>query len=514
MSDRRIDQLETKPNLVGSDLIVVSENSGTTWKSTLTKFRDYLFALVDLIPGPPDRNDSVFFRQFSDGQVKRVTLEKLLPNQVVTNAMIQDGSDTAGTGITANKLAPGSVIESKIADNAVVTSHIQNAEISNIDNYPPKIFRTGITTAKICDAAVTGIKGGVPPGSVFHFAARTAPEGYLICNGDTITTNLSGSVQGVPNWRLQDLRIVLGTTFGADGQLPDLRGVFVRGYGGGQTSSGGSHNSFSGGIGRNTKAVAKHFLRAGAGQRTGAQIRTEAEGAESDTNAYSYFVIEYMNVGATVDNPGDGIYNPRSDTPVNVVAWAKGTTPTLNPALTTFARYKIYSMRWLSSGEFGKTQEMRYSSHTHAVSEKSHTHDVEVLLDPAAFEHTHPDVSIGFNNDGVGKDSWIIGGREALVPGCGSNKCTGAVGSSDGKWVRPVENNPANGVLPGIRRCASTTVSNDFTIATCESSVSYGYGATAGAPVYSRPTNVSTIAGDPVDETRPANVALLPCIKY
>jgi microcystin-dependent protein len=69
----------------------------------------------------------------------------------------------------------------------------------------------------------------VPTGAVMPMAANTAPVGWLICNGDPIGT--SGTVQGVNASELQNLRNTLGITYGTYGQLPDLRGYFVRGSG-------------------------------------------------------------------------------------------------------------------------------------------------------------------------------------------------------------------------------------------------------------------------------------------
>jgi len=62
-----------------------------------------------------------------------------------------------------------------------------------------------------------------PAGTVSFFASNTAPNGYLICNG-----------QAVSRTTYPELFAAIGTTFGAgDGSstfnLPDLRGEFVRG---------------------------------------------------------------------------------------------------------------------------------------------------------------------------------------------------------------------------------------------------------------------------------------------
>ena len=68
----------------------------------------------------------------------------------------------------------------------------------------------------------------VPTGAVFHFAASTPPTGYLKANGDTVP-NGTGTVQ-VISANFSDLYAILGSTYGAAGKLPDLRGEFVRGW--------------------------------------------------------------------------------------------------------------------------------------------------------------------------------------------------------------------------------------------------------------------------------------------
>jgi len=68
----------------------------------------------------------------------------------------------------------------------------------------------------------------VPTGAVFHFAASTAPTGYLKANGNDIP-NGSGTVQGVTA-NFSALYAILGSTYGAPGRLPDLRGQFIRSW--------------------------------------------------------------------------------------------------------------------------------------------------------------------------------------------------------------------------------------------------------------------------------------------
>ena len=66
--------------------------------------------------------------------------------------------------------------------------------------------------------------GGVPVGAVFHFAASTAPTGFLKANGAAVSRTTYAA-----------LFAITGTTYGAgDGtttfNLPDLRGEFIRGW--------------------------------------------------------------------------------------------------------------------------------------------------------------------------------------------------------------------------------------------------------------------------------------------
>lgn len=51
------------------------------------------------------------------------------------------------------------------------------------------------------------------------FAAQTPPEGFLECNGSILSPTTYPA-----------LRSLLGNAYGAYGQLPDLRGEFIRGW--------------------------------------------------------------------------------------------------------------------------------------------------------------------------------------------------------------------------------------------------------------------------------------------
>jgi microcystin-dependent protein len=69
----------------------------------------------------------------------------------------------------------------------------------------------------------------VPPGAVLPFASAVTPSGWLAANGNVVPNGI-GTVQGVTA-NFAALFAVVGTTYGAAGTLPDLRGYFVRGSG-------------------------------------------------------------------------------------------------------------------------------------------------------------------------------------------------------------------------------------------------------------------------------------------
>jgi microcystin-dependent protein len=69
----------------------------------------------------------------------------------------------------------------------------------------------------------------VPPGAVMPFASAATPSGWLAANGNVVPNGI-GTVQGITA-NFAALFAVVGTTYGAAGTLPDLRGYFVRGSG-------------------------------------------------------------------------------------------------------------------------------------------------------------------------------------------------------------------------------------------------------------------------------------------
>ena len=86
----------------------------------------------------------------------------------------------------------------------------------------------GSAIQPVSDDVALALSRGVPAGAVFWFAAASPPAGYLKCNGEVIP-NGTGTVQGVTA-NFSALYAVIGGTHGGAGRLPDLRGVFIRGW--------------------------------------------------------------------------------------------------------------------------------------------------------------------------------------------------------------------------------------------------------------------------------------------
>lgn len=171
-------------------------------------------------------NDSVGSDQILAGAVDTAELA----NDAVTTVKLDD------LAVTDAKIADASITGTKLANSTVTETKLGNDSVSTI-----KIQDDAVTTPKIADGAITTSKFAsglsIPVGAVFHFAASTAPVGYLKANGDIIP-NGSGTVQGVTA-DFSALYAIIGSTYGSAGKLPDLRGEFIRGFDAGKGTDSG-----------------------------------------------------------------------------------------------------------------------------------------------------------------------------------------------------------------------------------------------------------------------------------
>ena len=152
-----------------------------------------------------------------------------LANDAVETAAIKDGA------VTADKIASGALSNISIADSSVTTAKLATDAVTTV-----KVTDANITEAKLAAESVSTTKlkatttsgmGFNPVGTVIWFAGSTAPTGYLKCNGDAIP-NGTGSVQSVSS-NYSALYAIVG------GNLPDIRGEFIRGWDDGKGTDSG-----------------------------------------------------------------------------------------------------------------------------------------------------------------------------------------------------------------------------------------------------------------------------------
>ena len=143
--------------------------------------------------------------------------------------------DLADKTITAAQLADKTITAAQIADTTITAAKLSTGgpNWDTAGNLTASSFKTSTASTGFlkADGTVdtnTYITQAVPVGSVFHFAASTAPTGYLKANGNTVP-NGPGTVQGITA-DFSALYAILGSTYGAAGKLPDLRGEFIRGW--------------------------------------------------------------------------------------------------------------------------------------------------------------------------------------------------------------------------------------------------------------------------------------------
>jgi hypothetical protein len=173
----------------------------------------------------PDLHLRVWFDDGAHGS------QKLSPDQTVSAVAY---AVVAGT---ASGVVNGAIGTAQLANGAVTTNQIAAGTIA-ADRLSTQLAMDAIT----------------PPGSVQAYLGLTAPDGYLIADGQTIGNGASGSAHAAESYRaLYDLlwnsssnsAIIIQTNSGAASTrgatadadfdagkrlpLPDLRGMFLRG---------------------------------------------------------------------------------------------------------------------------------------------------------------------------------------------------------------------------------------------------------------------------------------------
>ena len=246
-----------------------------------------------------------------------VTTNKIGSNQVtaakiadanITTTKIADANVTttkiAGLAVTGDKIAANAVTSDKIADGTVANADIGNNQISSAKIADGSVASVDITDgtiapADIADGAVVTSKVAgnaidyaklaaevqqslCPPGTIMAYAGDNAPDGWLLCNGATVSRSTYSS-----------LFSVVGTRFGYGNNsstfhLPDLRGRFLRGR--------------DGNTGRDPDRGSRTAMNAGgdAGDAVGS-----IQGDQYRSHSHPYMDIYYSEGGGSVAVPSN-----------------------------------------------------------------------------------------------------------------------------------------------------------------------------------------------------------------
>jgi len=147
----------------------------------------------------------------------------------VTATETRRGVIALATTTEAQALAPDAtkaLTVARLVDRTATTSRSGVVELADdTETKAGTDTSRAVTPAGLASAASLF----VPPGAVMPFASASTPSGWLAANGDVVTNGI-GTVQGITA-NFKPLFDVLGSTFGAAGKLPDLRGYFIRGAG-------------------------------------------------------------------------------------------------------------------------------------------------------------------------------------------------------------------------------------------------------------------------------------------
>lgn len=190
----------------------------------------------------------------------------------------------AAGSVTGDKIAQGAVDGARLAAQSVTFSHLLPALIATEGQVTEGTAKNVLMTPFLTRLMVQAfIPPSVPPGTLIHYAGRTIPSGWLICNGANVGRNdfaalfaAIGTTYGAGDW---------STTFG----LPNLDGRFLEGT----TSASSVGTYYSAGLPNITGSFTSHG-NTGAMQTTGAFTNGET-GVHSNSGGASDGRHVYMD---------------------------------------------------------------------------------------------------------------------------------------------------------------------------------------------------------------------------
>lgn len=167
---------------------------------------------------------------------------------VNANASVVSATSVSATVIVTSNLTATNVAVNSLTDISGTTVSIFDKDGSLVANSDGRIS-TQRAVKTYVDYVAQGLSNQIsssigavpriPAGTVFHHAGVNAPSGYVVCDG------ASYQVSAYP-----DLFAAIGYTFGGAGgafRVPDLRGMFIRGYAiSGSVDAGRAFGSYQG----------------------------------------------------------------------------------------------------------------------------------------------------------------------------------------------------------------------------------------------------------------------------
>jgi microcystin-dependent protein len=187
-----------------------------------------------------------------------------------------------------NSLPGDCIVDSSLSGTKIVDATIATAKLQD----------SAVTTAKVADGAITAAKLAaaidnlVPVGTVLAFAGSSAPSGYLLCNGASVSRTTYAALYAV-------VGTTHGTLDGSSFSLPDLRYSFIRGSGTAISLTG------TGTASSNNGTFNAHGIN-----RTGMKVRKTAgtlSGLGSGTDYYAIVIdANTLAFASTYQNALDG----------------------------------------------------------------------------------------------------------------------------------------------------------------------------------------------------------------
>lgn len=180
----------------------------------LEALRSMAWLADNTIPGGKIANASITGAKLA----AKTVAERNLADLSVSTAKLAAG------GVTGDKIARGAVDGARLAARSVTFSHLLPALIATEGQVTEGTAKNVLMTPFLTKLMVQAFNPpAVPPGTIIHYAGRTVPSGWLICNGAKVSRT-----------KYAALFAAIGTTYGAgDGSttfgLPDLNGRFLEG---------------------------------------------------------------------------------------------------------------------------------------------------------------------------------------------------------------------------------------------------------------------------------------------